>query len=80
MIPGLTVNFADRSETSERRNIWIIGVAVLLVLGVVAYVGRWKLLALIASLCGYFLQADVPRIPKSLAGRGLREYGRIINS
>ena len=57
------------------RNRWLIGASVLLI-GVVAFFGRWKILTALASICGFLLQADSPAVVRSLAGKGLRKFGQ----
>ena len=57
------------------RNRWLIAASVLLI-GVAAFFGRWKILAALASVCGFLLQADSPTLVRSLAGKGLRKFGQ----
>jgi hypothetical protein len=59
------------------RNRWWIALSVLL-LAVVTFFLRWKILALAASICGLLLQGDHPFVVKSGAGWGLQKAGRLL--
>jgi hypothetical protein len=75
MIHAIMVPKRSSQRGWAYRNRWPIAASVLLI-GVVAFFGRWKALAILASICGFLLQADSPTLVRSLAGKGLRKFGQ----
>lgn len=69
-----------RMPRRNHQNYWLIGAVLFVLAGAVLYMARWRILAILASICGYLLQADTPHHLRSLAGKGLGEYGRRIGS
>ena len=75
MIHALMVSPRSRQRGWTYRNRWLIAASVLLV-GIVAFFSRGIILAALASICGFLLQADSPALVRSLARKGLRKFGR----
>jgi hypothetical protein len=77
MLNAIVVRQSSWDRGWVYRNRWWIALSVLL-LAVVTFFARWKILALVASICGLLLQGDYSALVKSWAGRGLQKTGRML--
>jgi hypothetical protein len=75
MIHAITAPQRSWQRGWAYRNRRLIAASVLLI-GVIVYFCRWRILAKLASICGFLLQADSPAVVRSLAGKGLRRFGQ----
>jgi hypothetical protein len=76
MIQALIIRKAKQTTRRTNRKYWLSASGVVLIAGIILYLKRWQLLMAIVSICAYLLQADSPRLIRSLAGKLLGGYGR----